>query len=49
VLRHIRGEPTAKPLEIMTVLELHELASERKIAGRPSMCKAELIDALGQD
>jgi hypothetical protein len=49
VLRRIRGEPTAKPLEDMTVRELHELASERKIAGRSSMSKAELIDALRQD
>ena len=49
VLRRIRGEPTAQPLEDMTVRELHELASERKIAGRSSMSKAELIDALRQD
>jgi hypothetical protein len=46
VLRRIQGEPAAKPLEQMTVRELHELASERQIPGRSSMGKAELIDAL---
>jgi hypothetical protein len=46
VLRRIQGEPAAKPLEEMTVRELHELASERQIPGRSSMGKAELIDAL---
>jgi hypothetical protein len=40
VLRRIRVQPTAKPLEDMTVSELHELASEPKIAGRSSMSKA---------
>lgn len=46
LLRRIRGEPATKPLEEMTVRELHELASEREIPGRSSMNKAELIDAL---
>jgi len=46
VLRRIQGEPAAKPLEEMTVRELHELASERQIPGRSSMGKADLIDAL---
>ena len=46
VLRRIRGEPATKPLDEMTVKELHELASEREIEGRSSMNKAELIDAL---
>jgi hypothetical protein len=46
VLGRIQGEPAAKPLEEMTVRELHELASERQIPGRSSMGKAELIDAL---
>jgi Rho termination factor, N-terminal domain len=46
VLRRIHGEPAAKPLEEMTVRELHELASERQVPGRSSMSKAQLIDAL---
>lgn len=57
VLRRVHGEragtppkgksaPVAKPLEGMTVRELHSLASERQIPGRSSMSKAELIDAL---
>ena len=46
VLRRIQGEPAAKPLEEMTVRELHERASERQIPGRSSMGKADLIDAL---
>lgn len=55
VLRRVRGEqakkppegkPAAKPLEEMTVRELHELASERQIPGRSTMGKAELLDAL---
>jgi hypothetical protein len=46
VLRRIHGEPAAKPLEEMTVRELHELARERQIPGRSSMSKAELFDAL---
>jgi hypothetical protein len=46
VLRRLQGEPAAKPLEDMTVRELHELAGERQLPGRPSMSKAELLDAL---
>ena len=46
VLRRVHGEPATTPLDEMTVKELHELASEREIAGRSSMNKAELIDAL---
>lgn len=46
VLRQIRGEAATKPLDEMTVEELHELASEREIPGRSKMHKAELIDAL---
>lgn len=41
-----RGEPATKPLQDMTVRELHELATKRHIAGRSSMNKAELVDAL---
>jgi hypothetical protein len=41
-----RGEPATKPLDKMTLRELHELAARRHIAGRSSMKKAELIDAL---
>ena len=41
-----RGGPAPKPLDDMTVRELHELASKRGIAGRSSMKKSELIDAL---
>jgi hypothetical protein len=40
------GKPATAPFEDMTVKELHELARERDIAGRSSMNKAELIDAL---
>jgi polyhydroxyalkanoate synthesis regulator phasin len=46
VLRRLHGEPATKPLDEMTVKELHALASERDIPGRSSMNKAELIDAL---
>jgi hypothetical protein len=46
VLRRVRGEPATKPLDEMTVKELHELAGERDIPGRSSMNRAELIDAL---
>ena len=46
VLRRLQGEPAAKPLEDMTVRELHELAGERQLPGRSSMSKAELLDAL---
>ncbi|MCA9300754.1 MAG: Rho termination factor N-terminal domain-containing protein [Phycisphaerales bacterium] len=44
--RRLRGEPATKPLDEMTVEELHHLAAEREIAGRSTMNKAELIDAL---
>ena len=43
-LRH--GETATRPLEDMTVEELHELAARHDIKGRSSMHKAELIDAL---
>lgn len=46
VLRRVRGGPATKPLDEMTVKELHALASERDIEGRSTMNKAELIDAL---
>ncbi len=41
-----RGKPTAKPVQDMTVRELHRMAAKRHIAGRSSMNKAELVDAL---
>jgi inhibitor of KinA sporulation pathway (predicted exonuclease) len=44
--RRPRGRPAAKPVKDMTVRELHQLAAKRDIAGRSSMNKAELIDAL---
>lgn len=40
------GEPATKPLDEMTVQELHQLASKRQVPGRSSMNKAELVDAL---
>ena len=46
VVRRMTGKPATAPFEDMTVKELHELARERDIAGRSSMNKAELIDAL---
>lgn len=46
VVRRLRGEPATKPLDEMTVKELHHLAGEREIEGRSTMNKAELIDAL---
>jgi hypothetical protein len=33
----------------MTVHELHQLAAKRRITGRSSMNKAELIDALRKE
>lgn len=42
-------QPPAKPLQDMTVHELHHLAAKRHIAGRSSMNKARLIDALRQE
>ena len=38
--------PLATALEDMHVDQLHELAAKRRIEGRSSMNKAELIDAL---
>ena len=49
VLRRVRGESVTKPLDEMTIKELHALAGEREIEGRSSMNKAELIAALGGD
>ena len=42
------GNPN-KPLEERTVQELRNLASEKEIAGRSKMSKAELVKALGKD
>lgn len=42
----VRLAAEAKPLEDMTLEELHELATERKIPGRSKMHKDELIAAL---
>jgi hypothetical protein len=41
------GRP-AKALDDMTVQELRHLAAKRHIAGRSSMNKAELVEALGK-
>ena len=43
------AKPPAQPLQDMTVHELHHLAAKRHIAGRSSMNKAKLIDALRQE
>lgn len=39
---------SAKALDDMTVQELRRLATKRHIAGRSSMNKAELVEALGK-
>lgn len=41
-------ERPAKALDDMTVQELRHLATKRHIAGRSSMNKAELVEALGK-
>lgn len=46
-LRH--SEPATKPLQDMTVHELHQLAAKRHITGRSSMNKAKLLDALRKE
>jgi Rho termination factor, N-terminal domain len=42
------SERPAKALDDMTVQELRRLATKRHIAGRSSMNKAELVEALGK-
>ena len=41
-------ERPAEALDDMTVQELRHLATKRRIAGRSSMNKAELVEALGK-
>jgi len=50
-LRHSEppAKPPAQPLQDMTVHELHQLAAKRHIAGRSSMNKSKLIDALRRE
>lgn len=43
-LHHAR--PAPEPLQDMTIHNLRQLASKRSIAGRSSMNKAELVNAL---
>jgi large subunit ribosomal protein L21 len=42
------SELSTKALDDMTVQELRHLATKRHIAGRSSMNKAELVEALGK-
>ena len=42
------SERSTKALDDMTVQELRHLAAKRHIAGRSSMNKAELVEALGK-
>jgi hypothetical protein len=52
--RRRRGKPPAKPaqdiagkpVQDMTLRELHQLAAKRNVTGRSSMNKAQLVDAL---
>lgn len=47
IARSLRDDtPLARPLEELSVEDLHELATNRHIEGRSSMNKAELVDAL---
>ena len=46
VVEHVREAAEAKPLDEMTLEELHHLATERELPGRSKMTKAELIEAL---
>jgi hypothetical protein len=46
IVEHLRMAAAAKPLDEMTVEELHELATERGIPGRSKMHRDELIEAL---
>ncbi len=47
VARSLRDDtPLARPLDELSIDELHDLAGKRHIEGRSSMNKAELVDAL---